>query len=382
MTSDRYIMLTGSKNNAGDFLIKHRAFSLLSHLRPDRELVDWDAWRPFKAEDLSQINSARAIILTGGPSLKQDMYPSVYALSANLDDIQVPLITMGIGWNSPLGDWSHTQNFEFTSQTKNLLNRINSSGYLSSVRDYHTLNALKSHRLDNWLMTGCPVYYSLEHLDLPAQITERPSKVAFSMGVAMAASSDMEAQTKSIILALKERFNRSRFAVAFHHSIDERYVDAYGTRNQLYRAQRKMVDWLEQHNIEYRDISGNAESMIHFYSECDLHVGFRVHAHIFMSSISRPSLLLAEDGRGKAVSLVIGSTVLDAYTKRKLSFFSRACRKIGLTRFGTYVAAKNLEDDVIRFCDYELTKGVRFSSVRKNIQQHYPIMRRFIEQLP
>lgn len=42
---DYYVILTGSKNNAGDFLIKCRAKNekLFAALRPDRDIVDLDA---------------------------------------------------------------------------------------------------------------------------------------------------------------------------------------------------------------------------------------------------------------------------------------------------------------------------------------------------
>ena len=46
MGPNRYVLLTGSRNNAGDFLIKHRAMALLRALRPDRELIDRNAWEP------------------------------------------------------------------------------------------------------------------------------------------------------------------------------------------------------------------------------------------------------------------------------------------------------------------------------------------------
>lgn len=46
---DYYVILTGSKNNAGDFLIKYRAKKLFAALRSDREIVDLDAWKPFDA---------------------------------------------------------------------------------------------------------------------------------------------------------------------------------------------------------------------------------------------------------------------------------------------------------------------------------------------
>ena len=39
---DQYVILTGSKNNAGDYLIKFSAKQLFSDLRPDREIIDFN----------------------------------------------------------------------------------------------------------------------------------------------------------------------------------------------------------------------------------------------------------------------------------------------------------------------------------------------------
>lgn len=49
---DKYVILTGSKNNAGDFLIKYRAMMLFEKFRPDREIIDYNAWEEFNYEKL------------------------------------------------------------------------------------------------------------------------------------------------------------------------------------------------------------------------------------------------------------------------------------------------------------------------------------------
>ena len=48
---------------------------------------------------------------------------------------------------------------------------------------------------------------------------------------------------------------------------------------------------------------------MNYYSKVDLHIGYRVHAHIFMNSIAKKSILISEDGRAKGVKGVIGGIV-------------------------------------------------------------------------
>ena len=101
---NQYVLLTGSKNNAGDFLIKDRAKALFALLKPSIKLIDFDAWEILDEKKLEVVNNSKALILLGGPALQKQMYPKIYGLCDNLNDIKVPIITMGIGWYSKQGD--------------------------------------------------------------------------------------------------------------------------------------------------------------------------------------------------------------------------------------------------------------------------------------
>jgi hypothetical protein len=48
------------------------------------------------------------------------------------------------------------------------------------------------------------------------------------------------------------------------------------------------------------------------YDDADLHVGYRVHAHLDFLSRRRPSLLVSEDGRGRGQNLTFGAADLVA----------------------------------------------------------------------
>ena len=150
----QYVILTGSKNNAGDYLIKYRAKQLFANLRPDRKIIDINGWEQLNTEKLAIINQSKALILMGGPALVENMVPKVYALTENLEDIKVPIVMMGIGWKSQKGNWEDTYSYSLSEKTLSLLDRIDNSGYQSSVRDYHTLNAIRFNGFNNFLMTG------------------------------------------------------------------------------------------------------------------------------------------------------------------------------------------------------------------------------------
>ena len=162
---NQYVVLTGGKNNAGDFLIKERGKDILKKFRPDRAIVEYNAWEKFSSKELKEVNSSRALILLGGPALQFSMRPSIYPMVGALSKINTPIISMGIGWKSLQGDWENSVDYNLNSETVELLNKINNSGFLSSVRDYRTLNVLLNKGMKNFVMTGCPALYDFSCIE-------------------------------------------------------------------------------------------------------------------------------------------------------------------------------------------------------------------------
>ncbi len=378
---NQYVILTGGKNNAGDHLIKYRAKRLFSWLKPDTEILDLDGWKKLSSHDLDEINNSKALIMTGGPALQNKMYPKVYGLRDNLDDIKVPMLTMGIGWYSQRGEWKDTHNYKLDNKSLELLEKINNSGYMSSVRDYHTLNTLHSLGMKNFLMTGCPALYSQNHLNDNFSNSLNIKKIGYSLGVSMKTSDKMYRQMQNILLMLKELFPKAKIDVVFHHSPTDEYLETHSANKALYSVQQKYLNWLETNGFSYVDISGNADNLVNYYSNIDFHIGYRVHAHIFMNSISKPSVLLNEDGRGKALEKVIGGMIFNAYDNVNDSLLFKILHKLSI-KVDNYNNSKFLVDDLKSSINYELGDGIKFSQPRIEIDRHFNVMKKFIEQLP
>ncbi|MGH8631592.1 MAG: polysaccharide pyruvyl transferase family protein, partial [Burkholderiales bacterium] len=309
MNRDYYVVLTGSKSNAGDFLIKHRGIGLLRRLRRDRKVVDYNAWEPLDEPKLDVVNGAAALILLGGPALQADMYPAIYPLVEDLSRIRVPLLTMGIGWRSASGDWEAAQRLRLTPQTQSLLRRTAEGRREISVRDYHTLEVLRSNGFRHARMTGCPALYDPDTIGRTPGPPERIARVGISLGVSFLWSAGMRRQMEELVLRSCELFKDAQVEVLFHHPVEPWFLQTHNAPALYYRGHLDFKAWLEGRHVAWRDLSGSAEKLIEYYRSCDLHIGYRVHAHIFMSSIGKPSLLLAEDGRGVALKEVIGGLV-------------------------------------------------------------------------
>lgn len=142
------------------------------------------------------------------------------------------------------------------------------------------------------------------------------------------------------------------------------------------------VKWLEEQNTKYIDISGSAENLMNYYSEVDLHIGYRVHAHIFMNSISRFSILISEDGRAKGAKEVIGGIVLDGFTAFKNDFFSKILNRL-LSSYDRFEANKYLTKEILSNIEYEQKIDfIRIKNSRNQIDNNFEVMKQFMKQLP
>lgn len=382
MKKSYYVVLTGSKNNAGDFLIKDRALRLLATYRPDREIVDLDAWKPLGASSLDIVNDSEALIFLGGPALQASMFPKIYPLTKDLDGIKVPMTTMGIGWKSSSGSMKAVRNYALSDKTVSLLSKIENSGLLSSVRDFHTQKVLQQRGFKSFINTGCPALHDLDRELFNPNVSDTSiNRIAFSLGVSFLSSPAMEKQMKTTILGLRDNFPDSHFDVIFHHSLDESFLKTHGASHPHLEGHRQFRDWLVNEGIDYIDISGSAERLKSYYQGVDLHVGYRVHAHIYMTSVGKLSLLIAEDGRGKALRSVIGGCILDAGEGTSDSLATKILARLGLK--DRYNVDERIPLDVIQMICHERDNDFPMTRSSQCLLPHYRnLMRRYIEQLP
>ncbi|WP_299007656.1 polysaccharide pyruvyl transferase family protein [uncultured Shewanella sp.] len=382
LSNKYYVILTGSKNNAGDFLIKYRAKEILKIERPDRDIIDIDGWKAFDEKTLQIVNNAEALILMGGPALQRDMYPKVYPLVSDLTKITTKITMMGVGWKSLSGNWEDTKNYPLSNSTRKLLKRIERDNLLSSVRDYHTKNVLNNIGFSNVLMTGCPATYVHDFFDEKLEI-KKINKLAFSLGVSFINSKEMLIQMEESILKVKEYClnNEIKLEIVFHHSTKKEFLNTHGAFSKHLKEHLKFIDWLEKNDIIWKDISGSAKNLIAYYQDCDIHVGYRVHAHIFMNSISKPSILIAEDGRGKALRRVFGGVVIDGFSTVSTSFIAKVFKKLGV--FSGILGHEGIPEELLETLMYQ--QRINFNqlgSTRNVINSNYSVLKQFLSKLP
>ena len=312
-----YVTLTGARNNAGDFLIRHSAHTLLARVRPDRPVHDLNSWEAIDGAKLETINAAKALILCGGPAIRrrmvapQELIP--YDLSpTTLSKIRVPIVTMGLGWNHKDGRWSAVAAAIPTPDTRHLLSRIRADGLNNSVRDIEAAGFLGGEGVDRVTVTGCPALFVNEALDGQRVATENAGRVVVSAGVlGRQEGTEFEQQFRDVVELACQSFGSENVLVAFHHATTAAgYAAAYGPGAAV--ADRAVLRWVADRGVAWCDLSGSSQGMIDLYANCLLHIGFRVHSHLLCTSLRRPSILLAEDSRGFGAGRLLGGWVIPA----------------------------------------------------------------------
>ncbi|WP_416147676.1 polysaccharide pyruvyl transferase family protein [Salipaludibacillus sp. HK11] len=372
-----YIALTGAKKNVGDFLITERAVALLEHHAPDYEFIIRPHWN--ELDDIEFVNNSEGIIILGGPGFQMNMYPGVYKLVKYLKDIKVPIHTLGAGWKGIPGDRTTEKLYEFTVSAKEMLDKMNETSAGMSCRDHQTERTLYNNGYKNVTMTGCPVWYDLDSIGKKFIAPKEIKRIVYTP----AQSEFFSVQSIQILEFLKSKYRDSEIIVSFHRGIGE--VDQYTPKSDAENT-LKIADAAKRIGVEVVDVSSDA-SRLSFYDECDLHIGYRVHAHIYFLSKRLPSILIHEDGRGNGVSDALKSPGIDAYSTSNIyskifGAFNKNRRVLSIYRRLAFKINDNITDDLNDvISDLEKTNYKCYIPISKYIDSNYKVMETFIKNM-
>ncbi|MDR2888904.1 MAG: polysaccharide pyruvyl transferase family protein [Lachnospiraceae bacterium] len=318
----RFSILSGAYKNAGDFLIVKRCTELLKYVYPDCTIESYER-RNDLTSYLPMINESNCLILAGGPAYRANIYPQVIPLVDDLSQIKVPIFAMAMGCKN----WQKTD--RFNESTMNLWKRIEADGFSLGCRDWRSVAVLNHEGIAKTIMTGCAAWYNVPLLttkSLTKKISSR-SEIR-SICVSDAAETKNHEQSLLLIRYLRRIFPEAKINFVFHRGIsaDKNTPVKDGTALQL------LIKELEQMKLEYVDISYGVEGF-QIYDQCDLHIGFRVHAHIYNLSCGNCSILIEEDQRGTGVNEALGFMSIKAYHATE-SLHSKALTYI-LDKHGT-----------------------------------------------
>lgn len=352
-------ILSGAYKNSGDFLIVERSKALLKYvLGQDIELVTFLRNSSLESH-LEEMNTCDVLVFAGGPGYIQNLYPNIMPLVPNLEKITAKIFILGMGWYAPNTLNETIYNYKFTEKTLALFERVLNDGFLLGCREYESAIALKNNGIHGSVVTGCPAWYNVNVVTKSYEYQFDREYDINTICISDPANFSNYTNLKGIIEYLKNRFPHAKLKYVFHRGITP---DAY-TSEQNADFLSSVVKYLESESIEYMDIAYSAEGF-KVYDEADLHIGFRVHAHIYCLSGRKMSILFEEDGRGAGVNNALGLKNIMAYSIRG-----------GVNTF----LVNNLDDYLF---ELQSNNYYRIQTAFKHIKNHFDLMTQHIQMIP
>lgn len=294
-------LLCGAVKNAGDYLIVERSKALLKHIYPSCEIEEFQRNKDLTG-DLDAVNSCKVLIIAGGPGYFPGFYPRMMPLAPDLSLIKIPIFILGMGWWAADTSPETIYAYQMDDKMLSLLQRVTADTGVLGCRDWYSVNALRNSGLMNGMMTGCPAWYDLEALD---KLSLWPEKKELAHAKKICVSDPGQtcnfAHMEQLVQYLRDNFSDAEIICVFHRGPKlDRYTDP-GVADM----QKELMQRLLNMGAKCRDISYGADGF-QVYEDCDLHIGFRVHAHIYNLSRRNISILIEEDGRGGGVNDALG----------------------------------------------------------------------------
>ena len=217
---------------------------------------------------------------------------------------------MALGWRGTeiLDD---LYRYSFSESTWKLFEKIKASGFSFGCRDFLTEKVLRNNGIGPTIMTECAAWYDLQYVD--STKIENAGEIR-KICVSDPGNFKYHAQSVDVCRYLQQRYPDAEIVAVFHRGIQaDGNTDATVAASNLKTQEALNKTGIRTEDISYSTAGGK------IYEDCDLHVGYRVHAHIFNLSQRRRSLLIEEDSRGAGVNDALGLPGIHAYSELGVS---------------------------------------------------------------
>ncbi len=371
--SGAFLLLHRAIRNAGDALIYERARSLIAARWPEASLDSAEAWRPLGEQiDPDRLARYRAVVICGGPGYAPGLHQR-YPLG-ELGSLP-PVVPLALGSFVVPGTHRQLARFRFDPTDRAFLDAILRRAPFLGARDPLSAMLLEQDGFDRVLMTGDPVWYDLEAIDRAPRI---PAAIR-SVALTPPANPAYFHQALRAFRGLARDRPDARVVLVHHRGV-----------------QRPFASLAARRSWEQVDITGSVEAFA-IYDRVDMHVGYRVHAHLYASSRGVLSYLLAEDSRGSGVLRAMpglgwpafdesasGSQLgrLMAVLPRIANAHRRGTSAIGAA-IGPLLALPDVRDRVVEGIRRDEDAGFpAHVAARDTIRRTLPTMQRMIDELP
>ncbi|MEH2255589.1 polysaccharide pyruvyl transferase family protein [Nostoc sp.] len=284
--------------NIGDGFILN---NLIKLLYPAECKYLFTSRKELSENDIDKINSTKALILAGANQLN-DNFIIVPGMSlATLAKIKVPVVPFGIGIHG-----IPKQNIDMSNTTKEILRAIHERISFSSWRCPLTIQYLNNslpELLDNFLLTGCPVMYDDKILDDAGFYHQAKTVV-----VTVTERQDFWDRETKTINFVANKYRKSRKILSLHQDFLEIKSNLQNNQDSIWNTLKiKVLKKYDKTPLSLRNYARDkgfqifkptsVDECLSFYNSCDLHIGSRLHAHLYFLSQAKKSFLTYVDER-------------------------------------------------------------------------------------
>lgn len=287
--------------NLGDGLILQAIERLIGRFDANKLLSPRVA---LSSLEQAMLEESAAVILAGANQLN-DRYTVWPGLTADrIRETGLRLIPFGIGLH---GEEGYTD--QLSPATRDILLALHERIEYSSWRCPRTIEYLKKElpQLEpQLLMTGCPVLY--DHPLLSGQLF---GKEANNVAVTVTERGDFWARETAVIDFVAREFKRTQRYLVLHQNYSppgrfEHLANRWLPKSMLHLDNYQL---LRRYAIRrgFKVICPpDAAACAAFYNQIDLHIGSRLHAHLYCLSRAKRSWLIPVDGRATGVAEYLG----------------------------------------------------------------------------
>jgi len=156
-------------------------------------------------------------------------------------------------------------------------------------------------------MTGDPAWYDLNYLGK----TLTPPNEIKTVALSVPARAIFQDQCIELVNRCRAMFADATILCTFHHGweVTENVMSGHAKEMNMLREK------LASQGHEVVNLAGDLQHMERVYDKAEIHVGYRLHAHLFFLSHQKPSFLLEEDGRGRGASEALGFKGIPAWSR-------------------------------------------------------------------
>ncbi len=303
-------------SNGGDYLIYHRLVNVIKKNIPDVKIdVKLGSDEQLNIEELNEYD---AIVTGGGGAQFSEEHIRTSFLYKHFDEIQVPVHYMGTGLYGADGTNETVFGYQYSEEMSAYFKKVVNRGGQIASRDWTVDTVLRNNGIDEVIMAGCPAWYDVDMLERTDEAGEKnASSNEFPKQIKVIAVSNHGLtknaefhgkkldQIEELVLFLKRKFDGVKILLTFNDGYDTKYSRNYNMA---------LKQWAEEWGVVCVDLSNDAQRF-KALNEIDLHIGFRVHTHIYCISRKIPSLLIEEDIRGYGMNESLHLPHLTAYDK-------------------------------------------------------------------